>query len=491
MDKEPVLVEKVYKNSLRNHVFWMCLFFTVLLCVIMGTITYFVFQRQMMKQYEMNLTDVVELTVSQIDVDDLSECIKTLERSEKFDELNKFMDDVREHYQLDHLVLSVPLCEGDTYDVMQVLSGLNVEERNGALINNLPVPQLGDRYGNMMPPELLPVLYYNFVNSTEMHFTKGTTEYGATYAAGRTIRNDKGEPVASISAGLSLGFIEDAQKRFLQMIVIAGVFLGIIFIISMLNWLRYRIVNPLAAIEHAAGEFVAKSKDQNNPDVLVIDLPEIHTGDELESLSDALSLMSVNMRNYVENLLDSSRKVSNLKKDLSDTKKKALQMGEMAIKDALTGIRNKAGYDKEVDKITAELHEGKKEFGVVMVDLNYLKRINDEFGHEKGNIAIQNLCKVVCTVFDHSPVFRIGGDEFVAILRGDDYKNIDFLIAVFNNKLDDLQSDATLDPWEKTSAAIGYALFDDSQDAGYEDVFKRADEAMYARKKEMKAARQD
>ena len=166
-------------------------------------------------------------------------------------------------------------------------------------------------------------------------------------------------------------------------------------------------------------------------------------------------------------------------------------MGEMAIKDALTGIRNKAGYDKEVDKITAELHEGKKEFGVVMVDLNYLKRINDEFGHEKGNIAIQNLCKVVCTVFDHSPVFRIGGDEFVAILRGDDYKNIDFLIAVFNNKLDDLQSDATLDPWEKTSAAIGYALFDDSQDAGYEDVFKRADEAMYARKKEMKAARQE
>ena len=489
---DEILKEKVkYKNPLSRHVLWMCLFFTVVLCVIMGIIGFFVFEKKMMGQYELNLTDVLELTISQIDVDDLDECIKTQTKSEKFEALTEFMNDVREHYELDHLVISKPVLEGDTYVVMQVVSGLNEAERNGALLNDIHVPQLGDRFGAMMPPELLPVLYYNFYHATEISYTKGTTDFGATYAAAKTIRNDKGEPVAQISAGLSLAYIESAKTEFIKVILLAGIVLCIAFITFMLLWLRRRIIDPLNAIEAAASEFEEKSHNQNDPDVLVMDIPEIHTGDELESLSNTLSSMSLNMRNYVENLLESSRQVSNLKKDLVDSKKKAMQFSEMATKDALTGIRNKTAYDKEVEKIVADMQSGNDKFGVVMVDLNYLKKINDEYGHEKGNIAIQNLCKVVCTVFDHSPVFRIGGDEFVAILRGEDYKNIDFLIDVFNNKLDDLQADATLNPWDKTSAAIGYALFDGALDLTYDDVFKRADEAMYQRKKDMKANRTD
>ena len=176
-----------YKNPLSRHVLWMCLFFTVVLCVIMGIIGFFVFEKKMMGQYELNLTDVLELTISQIDVDDLDECIKTQTKSEKFEAMTDFMNDVREHYELDHLVISKPVLEGDTYDVMQVVSGLNEAERNGQLLNDIPVPQLGDRFGAMMPPELLPVLYQNFYQATEISFTKGTTDFGATYAAAKTI----------------------------------------------------------------------------------------------------------------------------------------------------------------------------------------------------------------------------------------------------------------------------------------------------------------
>ena len=100
-----------------------------------------------------------------------------------------------------------------------------------------------------------------------------------------------------------------------------------------------------------------------------------------------------------------------------------------------------------------------------MVDLNFLKRINDTYGHEQGNIAIKKLCYIVCHVFEHSPVFRIGGDEFVIILENDDYKNIESLIKEFNDN-------ASID----SSAA---------------NVFKRADKAMYNRKREMKAIREN
>jgi GGDEF domain-containing protein len=54
-----------------------------------------------------------------------------------------------------------------------------------------------------------------------------------------------------------------------------------------------------------------------------------------------------------------------------------------------------------------------------MFDLNDLKHINDRYGHERGDEYIVNCCRLICQVFKHSPVFRIGGDEFVALLRGE------------------------------------------------------------------------
>ena len=491
MGNESTVEKRKYKNPLGRHIFWMCLVFTVILCVIMGVIGFFVFEDRMMAQYETNLSDVLDLVERRIDIEDLEECIKTCEKSEEFENMTRFLEQVRDSYELDHVVITVPLKEGEEYDVMQVVSGLNEAERGGALIEGIPVPQLGDRIGSSFPTYLPPILYNSFINSEGVVFTKGTTDYGSTYAAALTLRNEDNEPVAQLSTGLSLAFIDNAKQEFIQIVIVAGVLLCIVFVAITQYWIKRRIAKPLSQIERAAVEFEAKSHNQNNPDVLVMDLPEIHTGDELESLSNSLFAMSISMKDYVQNLIDSLSEVSSLKKDLDDSKKKAMQFSEMAIKDALTGIRNKAGYDKEVDKIVAGLENGEDEFGVVMVDLNYLKHINDEYGHEKGNIAIQNLCRVVCTVFTHSPVFRIGGDEFAAILRGEDYRNIDFLIDVFNNRIEDLQTDAILSPWERTSAAIGYALYDARLDTCYDDVFKRADDAMYARKKEMKAARVD
>ena len=124
-----------------------------------------------------------------------------------------------------------------------------------------------------------------------------------------------------------------------------------------------------------------------------------------------------------------------------------------------------------------------------MVDLNFLKHINDTYGHEYGNEAIISLSKLICNIFIHSPVFRIGGDEFAVILKNADFNKIKTLESEFNKHLEQLASDTALQPWEKISAAFGYALFDAKQDHCADDVFKRADCNMYERKKAMKAVR--
>jgi diguanylate cyclase (GGDEF)-like protein len=164
-------------------------------------------------------------------------------------------------------------------------------------------------------------------------------------------------------------------------------------------------------------------------------------------------------------------------------------MNELAYKDALTGVRNKTSYDIEIMRLKNELADGHTKFGMVMIDLNYLKRINDSYGHENGNIAIIKLCNIICAIFQHSPVFRVGGDEFVVILKNTDYDKVRSLVTTFNTTIDEVSMDMSINPWERVSAAIGYAIYDVNHDLNVEDVFKRADKAMYARKKEMKSIR--
>ncbi len=185
---------------------------------------------------------------------------------------------------------------------------------------------------------------------------------------------------------------------------------------------------------------------------------------------------------YIENL-------TRTREQLTTARRQADDMHELAHMDALTGIRNKLAYDKEILRIDGELGNGFTELGIAMIDLNFLKVINDTYGHECGNFAIKRLSSLICAVFAHSPVFRFGGDEFVVILRNNDYDNLESLVRDFNRLLEEGENDPQLQPWEKISAALGYAIFDPATDHCTEDVFKKADKCMYERKKAMKALR--
>jgi len=165
--------------------------------------------------------------------------------------------------------------------------------------------------------------------------------------------------------------------------------------------------------------------------------------------------------------------------DIISAEKKAASMEEIANHDSLTGVRNKTAYNSMILQIADD-----KKVGLAVVDLNYLKRINDNHGHDKGDLAIKNLCSHICNVFSHSPVFRIGGDEFVIILRGNDYDNFKNLASQFNAIMEKNIAYSSTEPWQNVSAAMGAAFREEGEDM--DSLFKRADSAMYSRKKEMK-----
>ncbi|MBQ9607390.1 MAG: GGDEF domain-containing protein, partial [Lachnospiraceae bacterium] len=262
------------------------------------------------------------------------------------------------------------------------------------------------------------------------------------------------------------------------------VVIGIVFTVLFLAWTRRAITNPIQIIESRVVEFARQSHGQTDPKALIIDMPDIQTRNELQSLSKAIIKLSEDMRDYLINALAA-------RDEAKTANQKAIEMGEQAIRDSLTGIRNRNAYDAEVKKIGFRIgSEAFTKFGIAVVDLNFLKRINDTFGHEKGNEAIRKICMITCKIFAHSPVFRIGGDEFVVILENDDYEHIEERIEDFQKVLQDIRDDSSLEPWEQVSAAIGWSMFDPVIDGNVDNVFKRADHKMYENKKAMKAARE-
>ena len=155
---------------------------------------------------------------------------------------------------------------------------------------------------------------------------------------------------------------------------------------------------------------------------------------------------------------------------------------KMAYTDSLTGVKSSHAYvetEKNVDQQIAndQIHE----FGVIVFDLNGLKKINDTKGHDAGDHYIQDASRMICRQFKHSPVFRIGGDEFVVFLEGEDYINRKKLLEEFDDQIElNLRS-------RNVVVATGMAVFRRGHDNSFRRVFERADQRMYDRKGVLKA----
>ena len=302
-------------------------------------------------------------------------------------------------------------------------------------------------------------------------------EFGKTYAyyTPLIINNEK---IGVIGTEIE---IESVNREILNQTLQQSAGMGAILIVCVLLMLWFINMNYISKLSHLQSN-VREYSEVKDPTIADEIESEATGHDEISALAQQVAAMILELENYMTNLLRTAQ-------ELSSTKKHADSLHKLAHKDALTGIGNKTAYDVEARRIEWEMADGKINFGVAMIDLNFLKRINDTFGHDHGNIAIKKLCHIVCSIFKNSPVFRIGGDEFVVILEDEDYDNIDTLVDKFKTTIEEIRNDNTLEQWEKVSASIGVAIYDPLIDTSFTNVFKRADKLMYINKKEMKAMR--
>ena len=156
-----------------------------------------------------------------------------------------------------------------------------------------------------------------------------------------------------------------------------------------------------------------------------------------------------------------------------------------AFVDSLTGVKNAAAYRTMLFSIDDKIARGEARFAVAVMDISGLKNVNDGYGHSLGDSLIVTASKFICSVFAHSPVFRIGGDEFVVIMENSDYDNRDTLLEAFNEGIKNLNIYNGEDVIP-VSIALGIAIYDKEREMRYADVFKLADRRMYDHKKTQK-----
>lgn len=335
------------------------------------------------------------------------------------------------------------------------------------------------------PPGCIDAVYdYNYptLEDPELGFQPyetNTNEYGWLVTSAAPIHYN-GEVIAYVGVDIRMQDIVNIQNHYslrnAMLYLLVTIILGVIGMLVV----NHYVIKPINMLSDVARTYKGVSPELGELERNDFSRLDIKTGDEIELLSESMKKMEHDLNDQIENLFAT-------RQELLSTREQADIMSEMANRDALTGIRNKRGYDHEIQRINKQVVAGRTAVGIVMVDMNGLKEINDNYGHEKGDKAICSLCDVLCSIFKRSPVFRIGGDEFVVVAENQDYKNLEKNVDNFRACIDHSMNDTDLEPWERTNAAIGYAVYDPGKDLGIEDTLKRADEQMYENKRAMKS----
>lgn len=218
-----------------------------------------------------------------------------------------------------------------------------------------------------------------------------------------------------------------------------------------------KIVKPIRSLTDAAARI---SKGELNTPI------DYQAGDEIGRLADSVRKMARELQEYIGFI------------------------HAQAYTDAMTGVGNKAAYMDQMKLLDRKVHEGLARFAVAVFDINGLKKVNDEYGHEYGDMLIQDTAVILKKVYGTEMVYRIGGDEFIAVLNNRGEEDMERFRERFQEELKGFNEKEH--PYQTPLAvSSGFSVFREGIDTEFKEVFQHADEAMYRDKERFYQGRND
>ena len=285
------------------------------------------------------------------------------------------------------------------------------------------------------------------------------------------IYDSNGDVVALVGCDVDYTAMANAkQKVLVTNITIISIISAILIVVSLIIVNRH-FIKPLKLIADEVTKF--------NPtgDTMTSGIISLN----MDKREDEIGQIYNNIRGNQFDIVDYVRNITNMREDLDEKDTRISKLSVSTFKDALTSVGNRGAYLKKLK----ELDASNDNYAIVMIDINNLKQMNDTYGHRAGDWYIQGCCKLICDTFAHSPVFRIGGDEFVIVVEKQDYVDRQDKFEELEKAFEISYQKETSKPWERLSASCGIAE-KSADDYSTDFVFKRADEMMYQSKAKFK-----
>lgn len=267
-----------------------------------------------------------------------------------------------------------------------------------------------------------------------------------------------------------------------------GNIVGLVMVDFDAHWYSRQIMGEMSVIItvcvisltiNAAAVFITTDKLRHN-------MSRLYT--ELDILSDDISDLTEDSSDDADNPFMQSDKDDEISKTIyrtrylqSKVRSYISRMKSQAFSDAMTGVGNRTAFTELVDEINRKISDGTADFAAAVFDINGLKHINDDIGHDAGDKIIIDAASALKEIFGRERLYRIGGDEFMVIL---DNATSDEMESMFE-RLDHVIEDINRQPDRRKAPLYiskGAADFRPGLDSHFNDIFKRADEVMYDNK---------
>ena len=302
------------KKSIGKRLLIGIVLFVIITMLILGTFGFVTYYRGMIGSYQTYLNDALKTTLTQIDADDLEKCIETKTKSEAYERTQDFLDRLKENSDIEYIYIVKPLNTNDTDNMMDVMAGITREE--AALDYEFYSVTLGNLTGDGYTSEVAGKYLAAMDEHDTVYFTN-KTEFGYDYTGIVPIRNSSGKAIATLCIDVSMNEMISVFYRYLLNMVLTSIFIGALMVASAYNWLQVKVIRPLKRLEESSASFVASNRQTDNPEELQFIDPDIHTGDEMESLSNSLTNMFQDMKNYMSDLVSITKEKERIGSELS------------------------------------------------------------------------------------------------------------------------------------------------------------------------------
>jgi len=416
------------KKSLKNKIVLFLIGFVVVLNIVSITMNYNNFVTAN-NQFSYSTASTVANTCSLIlDVDKLGNYIQTGQRDTAYYEMwNKLID-----YK-------------NTNESIVELSVVWFDENGCHYIFDTNLTEQGAFLGDSVAFDSLQVLQKDsLIQGEPIEFI----EYTGRMDVYRPVLSSYNIPLGYVVVGISTVQAEKEQDMYLMKLVVLMTLLSGVMLLGITILFSRYVIKPINTLSEAAANYVdtwnMKTKES------ALSHLTIETGDEIEQLFVSVKKMESDLLN------------------ISDSLSVATWNSQH---DSMTQLYNKRYLEEWIEK-----HDHEGEIGVVYFDVDNLKKMNDIYGHERGDKVIENTAKFILKYQTANALsFRVGGDEFLMIVRNEPER---FML----NMVDEMKKDPEIHlsrPGDEVECRIAIGCAYGSAVQSISDVIEKADQNMY------------